>query len=296
MSTEKYSIFHLEGGLGKHVAATAVAQCIKNNFPDRKLIVVCGYPEVFINTKFVYQVYRIGNTPHFYQNFIKDKDTLIFKSEPYFTTEHIHKKKPLIKNWCELHQLNYGGEQPILPMNFRQIQVGIQKWRRERPILVIHTNGGAISEQPYNYAWTRDMPPHVAEGVTRHFLETHHVIQVCRNADQKINLPGIDHVDYPLSNMELFSLLQHSDRRLLIDSCLQHAAAAFGLPSTVLWIGTSPNLFGYSIHNNIIADDPELQNLPDSYLFDYNFAGIVHECPYLTNDIFRIDHIIDSLK
>jgi hypothetical protein len=96
--------------------------------------------------------------------------------------------------------------------------------------------------------------------------------------------------------MELFSLLQHSDRRLLIDSCLQHAAAAFGLPSTVLWIGTSPNLFGYSIHNNIIADDPELQNLPDSYLFDYNFAGIVHECPYLTNDIFRIDHIIDSLK
>ena len=31
---KKYSIFHLEGGLGKHVAATAVAQCIKNNYPD----------------------------------------------------------------------------------------------------------------------------------------------------------------------------------------------------------------------------------------------------------------------
>ena len=27
----KYSIFHIEGGLGKHVAAIAVAKAIKNN-------------------------------------------------------------------------------------------------------------------------------------------------------------------------------------------------------------------------------------------------------------------------
>ena len=39
-----YSIFIVEGGLGKNVAATAVARCIKNNFPDRELIVVCSYP------------------------------------------------------------------------------------------------------------------------------------------------------------------------------------------------------------------------------------------------------------
>ena len=49
---KKYSIFHLEGGLGKHVAATSVAQCIKNNHPDRELIVVCGYPEIFLNLDF----------------------------------------------------------------------------------------------------------------------------------------------------------------------------------------------------------------------------------------------------
>ena len=59
----KFSIFHIEGGLGKHVAATAVAKCIKNNHPDRELIVVCAYPEVFINLSFVDRVYRIGVTP-----------------------------------------------------------------------------------------------------------------------------------------------------------------------------------------------------------------------------------------
>ena len=112
MTSEKYSIFHLEGGLGKHVAATAVARCIKNNHPDRKLIVVCAYPEIYINLDFVYQVYRIGVTPHFYSNFIKDKDTLMFKGEPYFTTDHIHKRKILIHSWCNMHSLVYNGELP----------------------------------------------------------------------------------------------------------------------------------------------------------------------------------------
>ena len=104
---EQYSLFHIEGGLGKHVAATAVAKCRKNNHPDRKLIVVCAYPEVYLNLKFIDRVYRIGNTPYFYDDYIKDKDMLIFKHEPYFTTDHIVKRKPLIQNWCNLYDLEY---------------------------------------------------------------------------------------------------------------------------------------------------------------------------------------------
>ena len=140
------------------------------------------------------------------------------------------------------------------------------------------------------------MLPHVAEEVTREMMKKHHVIQVCRNQDNFIPIEGVEHVSQQLSNMELFSLVAASQKRLLIDSCLQHAAAAMGMPSTVLWVGTSPKLFGYDMHANIVADAPQLQNLPDSYLFDYNFNGSIHECPYLTNDIFRIEEIIRTLK
>jgi len=80
---KKYSIFHIEGGLGKHVAATAVARCIKNTHPDRELVIVCAWPEVFINLDFVDRVYRLGNVPYFYQDYIDGKDSLIFKHEPY---------------------------------------------------------------------------------------------------------------------------------------------------------------------------------------------------------------------
>ena len=117
MEKNKYLIFEVSGGLGKHVASTAVAMCIKNNNPDRDLIVVCAYPEVFLHLPFVKRVYRLGATPYFYDDFIKEKDSKIFKHEPYFTYEHINKKMGLIQNWCKLYNLEYNGEQPALNPN-----------------------------------------------------------------------------------------------------------------------------------------------------------------------------------
>ena len=95
--------------------------------------------------------------------------------------------------------------------------------------------------------------------------------------------------------MELLSILLTSDKRLLIDSSLQHAAAALRLPSTVLWLGTSPKLFGYDIHDNIVADIPKNQKLPDSYLFDYDFEGQLHDYPFDDETIFDLDEVIKSL-
>lgn len=290
----KYSLFHIEGGLGKHIAATAVARAIKSNHPDRELIVVCAYPEIFLNLPFVNRVYRIGMTPYFYDDFINGKDTLIFKQEPYFTTEHIHKTLPLIETWCKVHGLKYSGEVPELIFNVRQQQVGFRRWKRDRPVMVIQTNGGPMKEQPYPYSWTRDMPWPVANQIVQAFSNQYHIIQICRQPDQGIN--GAEVVTENLSNMELLSLLTFSQKRVLIDSCLQHAAAALNLPSTVLWIGTSPKIFGYNLHTNISANLPENVKLPDSYLFDYNFHGMVHECPLVDLNIFDESEVLNSIN
>lgn len=290
---KKYSIFHIEGGLGKHVAATAVAKCIKNNHPDRELVVICAYPEIFLNLPFIDRVYRVGSTPYFYDDFIRDKDSLIFKHEPYFTTSHIHKQKGLIENWCELYQLNYQGEKPELVFNLRQQQIGLNKWSRQKPILVIHTNGGPLRDQPYPYSWTRDIPYIVSQDLVNALSGHYHIIQICR--DDRNVLEGVEVVKDPMSNMELFSLLLLSEKRILIDSCLQHAAAALGLSSTVLWVGTDPKVFGYELHKNIKANIPSTVKLPDSYFFDYNFNGLAHECPLLDMNIFDVNEILNSV-
>jgi hypothetical protein len=291
--TSKFSVFHLEGGLGKHIAATAVAKCIKNNHPDRELIIVCAYPEIFLNLPFVDRVYRIGSTPYFYKDFIEGKDSLIFKHEPYFTSEHIHKELPLIENWCKLYNLEFSGESPELIFNIRQKQYGFKKWARPRPIAVIQTNGGPLTEQPYLYSWTRDMPSHISSELVQLLDQNYHVIQICRSQEQAI--PGAEAIFEPMSNMELLSLLLFSEKRVLIDSSIQHAAASLNLPSTVLWVGTSPKIFGYDMHNNIVAQLPSDVKLPDSYLFDYNFHGANHECPVLDLNIFDSTEILSSI-
>jgi hypothetical protein len=97
--------------------------------------------------------------------------------------------------------------------------------------------------------------------------------------------------------MELFSLVAASSKRVLIDSCLQHAAAALKLPSTVLWIGTAPENFGYDLHTNVKSLPPQGNvKLIDAYLFDASFEGVPHECPYNdVNEMFDLKQLDKAL-
>ena len=286
---EKYLIWHIQGGLGKNIAATALVRDLKEAHLDRKLIMVVSYPEVFLNNPNIDRVYQLGQVPYFYQDYIENKDVIIFKHEPYDQTGHITKTKHLIENWCDLLGIRYKKQQPEIYVNYIQkMTTGL--WKRDKPILVLQTSGGPATQQ-YSYSWTRDMPIEVAESLVKKFKDQYYIIQVTRT--DGYTLEGVERVDKQMSNMELFALLVESKKRILIDSCLQHAAAAFKLPSIVLWIGTSPTVFGYDLHTNITAKLTERANqLIGSYLFDYQFENNAHECPYISvEDIFNIDSI-----
>lgn len=296
---KKYSIFHVQGGIGKHVAATAVAKTIKNNYPDRKLIVVCAYPDIFINLPYVDRVFQLGSTSYFYQEYVQDKDSILFHHEPYYTTDHIHKRKKLIDNWCDMYGLKRTNEKPDVRFNKLQYDVSKDVWKRNKPAMIIHTNGGVMTTDAKPYSWTRDMPADIAQELVDYYKNDYHIFQIT-----KVNSPkllGAEHIfatpEFSLSLMEFFSLLLHSKKRILIDSCVQHTAAALKLPSTVLWVGTSPKVFGYDVHDNIITDIPYDFKLPGSYLFDFDFNGNEVEYPFEPDTkLFDINKIIESVN
>jgi hypothetical protein len=293
MEENKYIVWHIEGGLGKNVAATALIGSLKDKYPDRKIVICASYPEVFLNHPALYRVYRVGNTQYFYDDFIKDKDTIVFKHEPYFQTNHILRRKHLIENWCDLLGIDYDNQQPVLNFNLVQQRTAV-KWTREKPILVLQTNGGPVGSN-LPYSWTRDIPFDVAMLIANKYKDSHHIIQICKESSRQ--LPNAEIINYSMTAMELFSILIMSDKRILIDSCLQHAAAALNLQSTVLWVGTSPKNFGYVLHNNIIANPPsDTTKLIDAYLFDYSFEGVAHECPYYEiNEMFDTTKLLEQL-
>jgi hypothetical protein len=290
---EKYIVWHIEGGLGKNVAGTALLTSLQQKYSDRKIIVVASYPEIFLNHPDAHRVYKMGSTQYFYDDYIKDKDTLIFRHEPYFETQHILKNKHLIANWCKIMDIKYDFQTPFLNFNFVQ-QRNSMKWQRLKPILLMQTNGGPLNSN-LEYSWTRDIPFMIYKQISEKYQETHHIIQICKPSSLKIE--GAEIIDQPLQAMELFALLAVSDKRVLIDSCLQHAATAMNLQSNVFWIGTSAKNFGYALHKNIEANPPSnAVKLVDSYLFDYSFEGITHECPYFSiEEMFDVPKIIEEI-
>jgi len=291
---DKYVVWHIQGGLGKNVAATGLCKTIKETYPDRKLILSVSWPEVFLNNPYVDRVYPLGNSPYFYEDYIHEKDTLIFRHEPYHQTGHILKKQHLIKSWCELLDIPFENQKPEVYINWAQ-RGTVNFWKREKPVLLIQTNGGPLTGQNYPYTWTRDMPPEVGMAIAEAFQKDYHIIQVCR--EDSVKIPGAEHVFAAMPNIQLFGLVVAAEKRILIDSSLQHAAAAFDKPSTVLWIGTSPTVFGYELHNNIVANPPKGNTkLIGAYLYDYQFTGELHECPYTDiQEMFDINKILKEI-
>jgi len=290
----KHAIFHIEGGIGKHVASTAVVRAYKKQNPDRKIIVVCAWPEVYLNNKDIERVYRLGNVPYFYQDFIHNKDVEVFAQEPYKQSSHITKKSHLIKTWCDMVGVKYKGEKPYIHFNLRErdlIDPQLAAIEKTKPLLLFQPFGGPGKEhQAHPYSWVRDIPPPVAQEIVNKLKDQYMILHVCYDFHAK--LEGAIRFEKQVSKKELFNLINFSDKRLLIDSSLQHAAAALNKPSTVVWTGTSPKIFGYDMHKNVLPKKEFPEGHIDSYLYDYNFTGAVHECPY---DEFHQIHTADSI-
>ena len=154
---DKHIIFHVEGGIGKNIMATAVAEAISKAHPDRKLIVVAAWAAVWVNNPHIERFYMLGATPYFFEDFIKGKDTWIFNSEPYHHHDFLNGKRYLADIWCEQLGVPYNGELPTIVLSKNEKDNMDRKLRGfGKPIFALQTNGGG--PQDYPVSWVRDVP------------------------------------------------------------------------------------------------------------------------------------------
>jgi len=285
-------IFQIDGGIGKCIASTAVCAAIKKQYPEDDLIVISGYPEVFINNPNVKKSLQSGNVAYFYSDYIDNKEYKLFLHNPYVETDFAKQETHLIKIWCEMFGIEYNGELPELYLTRRELDFFQKKYASDKPIMVIQTNGGFNQDLKYSFA--RDIPSCVAREVIEHFAPNYNIVHV-RREDQI----GYENTTPLLAGFrEVLAVTLLSTKRLLIDSFLQHACMALNLPSTVCWVTTSPTVFGYGMHHNILSNPfthkPELRN---SYITKINIGGDPIEFPYNSeSEIFDVQKIIASLE
>lgn len=289
----KNIIFQVNGGVGKSIMATAVCRAIKKAYPDYNLIVLSGYPEVFIGNPNIFRFYRSGMAPYLYEDFVKGDETIFMCDEPYLAKGYLSKKKHLTEAWCDILQIKFDGPKPDLFLNPLEINKTKIQGQNGKPVLIFQPFGGGSKE--IQYSWNRDIPPHQAQIVANTLSQKYHVVQICR--DDQIKLQNVQHIHAPFR--DLFGIIANSQARLGIDSFMQHTAAAFSLPTNVAWITNEPVVFGYKTNKNII---PDLKNKiinkagVEGYIEEYDFSGHrAHDFPYASPDVFDFQDLIKNL-
>jgi ADP-heptose:LPS heptosyltransferase len=292
---DKYVIFHIDGGAGKSVVATAVCASIKNAYPDHKLIVVTAWPEVFLHNPLVYRVYKTGQFSYFYEDFVKDKDSVVLRTDPYHHTDFINKKNHLVQVWCDLFGIKCTQIKPQIFLTQRELINASKLVNKQGPILLMQISGGADGQET-DYSWARDIPLSIAQDLVNTVQKDFNKILHIRRENQP-KLEGVIQVTDNLRNLFCYTYL--ADKFILIDSVIQHVAAALDKKAVVAWISNSPTVFGYSTHINIgPQQSPNYRHMIDSYLEDYDWIGRrLYECPYDDIDnLFNKQIFLDYLK
>jgi hypothetical protein len=286
-------IFTIEGGLGKSIMATAILKVIKKEYKKANIIVVTGFPEVFINNPNVNKVLLQHQAVGMYKNYIENKNAKVFVTDPYSTSDFITESNHLLKIWCDIYGLNYNGELPEIFLSKGEKEYFEPFYRLDKPIMAIQPNGGGLG-QALKYSWTRDLPMNVVEEVVNYFKNDYAILHIKRD-DQMMYENTIGALDNWRSIAIMLTL---SSKRLFIDSSSMHIATALNLPSVVGWIGTSPKVFGYDLHTNIQANEPtkEVNFESNSYTKHLLYEDI-STLPYNNfSEIFDTQSIINALK
>jgi len=285
-------VFQIEGGIGKNVMATAVVRAIHNKYQNSKIIIMTAHPDIWLCNPRVERVLEFGKTPYFYKDYILNKDVKLCIQDPYRHEDYILKRKHLTQVWCELCGVEWDGERPELyftNLEFDFLTTIINK--DSRPIFMIQPFGGAQG-QGHKYSWARDLPPSVAQEVVNDMVKDHRVIQVRR--EDQLALQGVEYLS--LNPRQLALTLMLSDKRLFIDSFMQHCAAALGLESVVTWVANQPEMLGYQVHQNITSSSVEAGEMRNSFYDPFDILGDPIQLASQPNTLFDSKEIIIAIR
>jgi len=273
--------------------ATAILKVIKKQYKKANIIVVTAFPDVFIGNPNVNKVFNQQQAVGFYKNYIHNKDTKVFVTDPYTTSDFITESNHLLKIWCDIFGLNYNGELPEIFLSKGEKEYFAPFYKLDKPIMAIQPNGGAVG-QPLKYSWTRDLPASVVNEVVSQFKNDYAILHIKRE-DQLTYENTMGALD---SWRSIAIMLTLSAKRLLIDSSSMHIATALNLPSVVGWIGTNSKVFGYDMHTNIVANEPTKEvNIERNSYTKYLLYEDISTLPYNNfSEIFNTQKIINALK
>ena len=287
----KNILFVSEGGLGRVIASTAVVAKIKQKYPEKNIIVITGYPDIFLYNPHVFKVFHFEKPTYFYDDFVTP-ESFLMHVEPYRWHDYLHTDKHLISAWCEMLGLDPTDAKPELYFLKKEDEAGkiyIEKLtgNGKKKFILFQWIGGIVPKNKNDGEYMdaisrmhkRALSKSVAQKLVNKLVSRGYVVG-CTQHENHPDLQDVERVFFPIRNVLV--LLKYSAGFIGIDSFLQHTAAAMNVPGVVVWGGTSPKRLGYDFHCNLtksVCPTPFCHR-PNSYIFDANPSGFIWNCPH----------------
>ena len=256
---KKLLVLQMDGGIGKHIAATALLPKLKQNY--EKIVVVSTYPDIFNNNPYVYRSLT-DMTPFAYEDYYKVAlaEGDVFYIDNYrdyrFRKKNIH----MIEGFCNSCGIPYDSSmKPELYFSETDNETINDLVNKVGDFIIVQFHGG---KSPYNVGnpnaqpsnnMVKDYDVHLAENFVALFKEEYPKVQVLNfGLPDEIKIKGT--VEATLPYKIWFGLLQKAETFVVIDSSLQHASACTNKKGIVMWGATSPKMFGYDHNLNIVNE------------------------------------------
>lgn len=282
-------VLHINGGLGKCIMSTAVIRSYKIANPKSKIVVVSGYPEVYINNPDVEAFYDFAS-PDLYNRYYGNEEYFVFASDPYFENEWI-KNHPirLIDLWCKMLNVLSVQETPLLFFSGPEVEDLQAMITIDKPLIFLQSHGGSNVTKRN---WTRNIPIIELEELLSLFVENNSIVHVCVPGTPV--LKNVHNRIETLSRRQAMCMAYYSNILIGIDSYAMHARAANPLagPTFILMpLAESVVRLGYPmLAHNYITPVPKIKELIDlnedyySTLFKYSLEDDSSNCPVLAGE------------
>jgi hypothetical protein len=214
-------LLHINGGLGKCIMATAVIASYKRTYPNAKVVVVSGYPEVFVNNPYVYKNFPF-TTPYLWQDYYGQPGWKVSAHDPYMEESWIKNDNlHLIDIWCRMLGVDSVQKTPLLYFAGPELDELNSMIKVDKPLVVVQSTGGA---NPASRSWTRNAPIGEFDEFLARYKETHFVVHLCLP-----ETPALSNVHQRVENLnrrQAMALIYFSQEVVGIDSYAMHARAA----------------------------------------------------------------------
>jgi hypothetical protein len=307
----KNLIVVIDGGIGKVICATAVIKRLAEEFPDKKIIVITGYPDIFLYNPHVYKIFNFGNPLYFYDDYV-NSESFVIKVEPYTEYNYMFCSEHIIDTWCKM--IGFERKEAMPEMFFMDNELAaaeayVEKITQsgKKKFIMLQWIGGIVPQEKSELAMLdvigrmhrRSLPKAVAQKLANKLVTRDYVV----GSIQHPNFPDIQGTEKLFFNNApvrgVIALLKYAEGFIGIDSFIHHAATVFNTPGVVIWGGTNPKKLGYECHTNLTKEvcATPFCHRPDSYVFDATSIGSIWNCPHNTKCLqYDADEIIKAYE